>query len=457
MLDQADKLRDLIQSAVPAARDGGWRPPMIVVAGGRAGVGATTVAVNLAAVLADRGERVVLVDAAQQRWRTWRRWPASSRDDRRFARRRAGGQVSGGRRACRRAGGHVDACWTLVAAARCESQTRSRPRAAAVAWPSCRRSTTEVDLLVVDAGSGLDAMDAAVLAASRTGDARDDDRRRRHVLDSYAAIKQSVRRSESCRRPRAGESMRQRRSGRRRASAACRMRASGFLSRRCAALPALPRHVAVELVRAQARAARVGDRRTSPFGHAVLWLGRAVCDVLQLDADRACERERGRRDRAPCSQLTPSSCRDSRIEMIDEMIQARADELPIMCDITPARRCASNWRNCGKFDGTPKERADGSRLRRHPRTAGHGSGDLPRLAGLGRRRRHAHAGDRFISPCLRFVGACLGHIAQATIDESVRTKLEQQLAHQAAQSGEHGDVGMRCRCQNAAMSDSPDT
>ena len=72
MLDQADKLRRVDSIAVPAAphacRPG---PPMIVVAGGRAGVGATTVAVNLAAVLADRGERVVLVDAARANMRIW--------------------------------------------------------------------------------------------------------------------------------------------------------------------------------------------------------------------------------------------------------------------------------------------------------------------------------------------------------------------------------------------------
>jgi hypothetical protein len=29
------------------------------------------------------------------------------------------------------------------------------------------------------------------------------------------------------------------------------------------------------------------------------------------------------------------------------------------------------------------------------------------------------------------VGACLGYIAQTTIDESVRAKIEQQLAHEA--------------------------
>ena len=39
--------------------------PMVVVAGARNGVGATTVAVNLAAAIADRGERVLVVDAAE--------------------------------------------------------------------------------------------------------------------------------------------------------------------------------------------------------------------------------------------------------------------------------------------------------------------------------------------------------------------------------------------------------
>ena len=41
--------------------------PMVAVTGGKGGVGATTVAVNLAATLARRGPRVVLVDAARPR------------------------------------------------------------------------------------------------------------------------------------------------------------------------------------------------------------------------------------------------------------------------------------------------------------------------------------------------------------------------------------------------------
>jgi len=62
--DQADVLRQLVResaeadTSVPVAR-----PGLIVVAGGQSGVGTTTIAVNLAAVLAGRGKKVVLVDA----------------------------------------------------------------------------------------------------------------------------------------------------------------------------------------------------------------------------------------------------------------------------------------------------------------------------------------------------------------------------------------------------------
>jgi MinD-like ATPase involved in chromosome partitioning or flagellar assembly len=66
MIDQADKLRELVHGAPPPEYDAAPAVPMIVVAGGKGGVGATTVAVNLAAALADREHRVVVVDAARQ-------------------------------------------------------------------------------------------------------------------------------------------------------------------------------------------------------------------------------------------------------------------------------------------------------------------------------------------------------------------------------------------------------
>ncbi len=67
MSDQADELRQLVlRSALhpPLAA----RPPRrVVVAGGKGGVGTTTLAVNLAIALAQQGSRVVLVDADLQR------------------------------------------------------------------------------------------------------------------------------------------------------------------------------------------------------------------------------------------------------------------------------------------------------------------------------------------------------------------------------------------------------
>lgn len=64
MSDQADKLRQLVVDALPRLDGGGALPPTIVVTGGKGGVGATTVAVNLAAELVHGGRRAVLVDAA---------------------------------------------------------------------------------------------------------------------------------------------------------------------------------------------------------------------------------------------------------------------------------------------------------------------------------------------------------------------------------------------------------
>jgi flagellar biosynthesis protein FlhG len=65
MSDQANDLRELVRHCVPA---GGavaqQRPRLLVVAGGKGGVGTTTLAVGLATALERRGTRTLLVDAA---------------------------------------------------------------------------------------------------------------------------------------------------------------------------------------------------------------------------------------------------------------------------------------------------------------------------------------------------------------------------------------------------------
>jgi flagellar biosynthesis protein FlhG len=65
MLDQAHRLRRLVREAQAddsAACDA--RPRLVVVAGGKGGVGTTTIAVNLALALANAAKRTVLADAS---------------------------------------------------------------------------------------------------------------------------------------------------------------------------------------------------------------------------------------------------------------------------------------------------------------------------------------------------------------------------------------------------------
>lgn len=63
MTDQASELRNLIRAGDVQRRDGKSAAQMVVVSGGKPGVGTTTLATNLAATLALDHQRVVLVDA----------------------------------------------------------------------------------------------------------------------------------------------------------------------------------------------------------------------------------------------------------------------------------------------------------------------------------------------------------------------------------------------------------
>ena len=63
MLDQASELRKLVLRSVrQQVNAAGPAPRLIVVAAGKGGVGATTMAVNLSVALAEHGSRVVIVD-----------------------------------------------------------------------------------------------------------------------------------------------------------------------------------------------------------------------------------------------------------------------------------------------------------------------------------------------------------------------------------------------------------
>ena len=68
MSDQAYRLRELMHAT--AARPSGApevAPRLVAMAGAKGGVGATTVAVNVAIALAQQGQRTLLVDAHPQR------------------------------------------------------------------------------------------------------------------------------------------------------------------------------------------------------------------------------------------------------------------------------------------------------------------------------------------------------------------------------------------------------
>jgi MinD-like ATPase involved in chromosome partitioning or flagellar assembly len=67
MIDQSAELRRLLFRAAQPSGLGQGGARTLVIAGGRPAVGATTLAVNLAAALAHDALRVVLVDADMQR------------------------------------------------------------------------------------------------------------------------------------------------------------------------------------------------------------------------------------------------------------------------------------------------------------------------------------------------------------------------------------------------------
>ena len=68
MRDQAEQLRSLVLRSARDNMDSPAPPPQLVVlTGGKGGVGTTTLSVNLAVAMAQQGRRVVLVDADLQR------------------------------------------------------------------------------------------------------------------------------------------------------------------------------------------------------------------------------------------------------------------------------------------------------------------------------------------------------------------------------------------------------
>lgn len=278
MSDQADKLRELVHGSSWPVDEAASGPPMIVVAGGKGGVGTTTVAVNLAAVLADREFRVVAVDAARQHAD--------------LAQVAGIGPISGGTVAdvmagkCRALDALVPGpagalllanCWAPKADPDYSRHAQQRLLA------ELRTLHGVADVLVVDVGSGLTAWTRRLWAKARlvilvttTDDVA--------VMDTYAAIKISLSESvtpdlriliNQCESPETATDVN------RRIAAACQR----FLGRTVPALPALPLHETRNAA-SGASAPRVWESPKTHFSHEALWLGHAVDDVLSVGGRR---------------------------------------------------------------------------------------------------------------------------------------------------------------------------
>jgi flagellar biosynthesis protein FlhG len=140
------------------------------------------------------------------------------------------------------------------------------------------------DLIVVDAGRGLTPWSRRFWLRSQLSvlvTTADDGA----VLDAYATLKESA--AEAVGLPvrllvNRADSDIEAVNAHRRLENACQR----FLSQSIPALPALPRHFASEFVGANLPP-RVWDMPNTPFGHAALWLGRAVSEFLGIE-DAAC-------------------------------------------------------------------------------------------------------------------------------------------------------------------------
>lgn len=317
MSDQADNLRKLVHvsSEVAPAAVGG--APMIAVTGCRAGVGATTVAVNLAAVLADRGLRVLLVDADEERSNLAEAAGLRAACEFTLADALAGRCdiaeslatgpagikiLSGGLRAVSSPGGNAARVVVDRRDALGGMQKAMSPVGHKELLGALKLLRGKFDLIVVDTGAGLSRTARRLwlraqlaMLVTTSDDAA--------VMDAYAAVKLHIHgaRDATCENLRVlvnkVESDRMAADAFRRLTNCCQR----FLRQSVAALPALPWFGDREDAGANLRP-RVWELADSPFGHAALWLGRAVGDVLDTCKPMVGERGAGSGERGARSE-----------------------------------------------------------------------------------------------------------------------------------------------------------
>lgn len=330
MSDQAEKLRRLSKTAIVEPVSEPAQVAMVVVAGARSGVGATTVAVNLAAAIADRGERVLVVDAAEG-GNDLADLAGVSREVEHCV-----VDVVSGK--CGVAEGIVDGPMGLrvlanrgVNASRREREFRRNSPTEENSRDGLQRLlssidsiSNEIDLVVVDVGSGMTAWTRrfwlraqCVVLVTTADDAS--------VMDAYAAMKQCA--ADGIRpavrllvnrevNDAAAED------AQRRVQNACRK----FLSLSVEALPALPLYED-DFAAGAYRGPRVWEMPNSAFGRATLWLGRAVGDALAGPETFGRESVRGQETRAQQSQETRAQQDEARKPLILPLVGANPIEM----------------------------------------------------------------------------------------------------------------------------------
>jgi flagellar biosynthesis protein FlhG len=182
MFDQAHDLRRLASQRIrPAVAHEGRRPSLLVTAGGKGGVGTTTVAIQLAAALTPTGQRVVLVDADPRGGDVALRCGAEERHNL--------GDLLSGRRAWGEVVETAPNGLRLVAGCRWPDDWGNHSSTASQDWVErLTAPNSQADVIVVDIGNGLDraarricqAAEAIVMVTSSETAA---------VMGTFAAIK----------------------------------------------------------------------------------------------------------------------------------------------------------------------------------------------------------------------------------------------------------------------------
>jgi flagellar biosynthesis protein FlhG len=315
MSDQACKLRELSDATAPTAPPPAGIP-IIAVTGSRPGVGTTTVAVNLAAALSDRGEHVVLVDAAEVRPNLAQIAGTRIKIEHDIAEVMSGGCSAAAALVSGPVGTMILAPRSRVSPRRGGDRSHPRNFNKAAGAPSTvparlchefsprrisdRRNSPRCDysrhaqhrllselqsldelasVIVVDTGTGLSPWTQRFWTSARLAilvTTPDD----QAVMDTYAAFKRCTADAvdaelrvlaNQCEDDHVGPAVYSR------LSIACER----FLSRSLSTLPSLPVHHANARV-GGSTAPRVWESPDTPFGHAVLWLAQAVSGSLPL-------------------------------------------------------------------------------------------------------------------------------------------------------------------------------